>query len=428
MSSQSAPVRRSRRHVTAIIPASHWISIGYSQGQANAMVKLQHDIKKYYDGYSDETIIKLEGRPDGILPHHDMMLPHWQKLGKALHGRTSINSLSIEFYNIHLAPPVLDIMFPALQSMDLYNITLNRNDLGYDEYMLLSSYIKENSSLKYLTVEDNDIDLSIAPSLSDAIKDHPTLERVSFVNSGLNNAAVLEKVLAGCKTLSVAIQRETFQHDAIAILVDFIRSNHRTRSIWLNNNNLSDGDMFLFALALNNNTNLSSLNLRDNYIGGKGDKTLLNAMYNPTSMDSIIESNHTCGAYTYNIINLKTINKRRRSEREAFNINNMNVSIQQKIRRKVVLALCGFEGELFDLSHLNDLPLQLMPRVLELIQEHTEARTREVKRTPLQLEKDALSRLFHTLRGWELPLLFGNLRGPSSEGGGKKRKRRKTRR
>ena len=120
---------------------------------------------------------------------------------------------------------------------------------------------------------------------------------------------------------------------------------------------------------------------------GKGDKTLLNAMYNPTSMDSIIESNHTCGAYTYNIINLKTINKRRRSEREAFNINNMNVSIQQKIRRKVVLALCGFEGELFDLSHLNDLPLQLMPRVLELIQEHTEARTREVKRTRFESEK-----------------------------------------
>ena len=32
----------------------------------------------------------------------------------------------------------------------------------------------------------------------------------------------------------------------------------------------------------------------------------------------------------------------------------------------------------------------------------------------MQLERDALSRLFHTLRGWELPLLFENLRVSSA--------------
>ena len=81
---------------------------------------------------------------------------------------------------------------------------------------------------------------------------------------------------------------------------------------------------------------------------------------------------------------------------------------------------------------LNDLPLQLMPRVLELIQEHTDARAEEIA-VSFRIEKlksDALSRLFHTLRGWEVPLLFEfeNQRGPSSGEDGKKRKRRKTRR
>ena len=113
---------------------------------------------------------------------------------------------------------------------------------------------------------------------------------------------------------------------------------------------------------------------------------------------------------------------------ELFKINLDDISIQQKIRKKVVLALCRQDGELFDLSHFNDVPLNLMPRVLELIQEHTDARTQAVRRMPIQLEKDALSRLFHTLRGWELPLLFENLGSPSSERGEKKRKRRKTRR
>ena len=118
----------------------------------------------------------------------------------------------------------------------------------------------------------------------------------------------------------------------------------------------------------------------------------------------------------------------------AINTNNF-ISIKQKIRRKVVLALCGVDGGLFDLSHLNDLPLKLMPRVLELIQEFTASRGKELirihtaTRTDLigkQTEKDALSRLFHILRGWELPLLFENLKPKRGPAAGKRK--RKTRR
>ena len=45
---EAAPPRRSMRHAT-IIPASYWISIGYTQAQATAMEKLQNDIENYYD-------------------------------------------------------------------------------------------------------------------------------------------------------------------------------------------------------------------------------------------------------------------------------------------------------------------------------------------------------------------------------------------
>lgn len=148
-------------------------------------------------------------------------------------------------------------------------------------------------------------------------------------------------------------------------------------------------------------------------------------------MDSIIKSNHICFPYTCNISNNNKStfwNQLSSLEREVYSINLKDgIGIQQKIRRKVVLALCGVDGELFDLSHLNDLPLQLMPRALELIQEHTRSRTIAVKNMPNQLEKDALSRLFHTLRGWELPLLFENLQGPSSEGSTTGKRKRKTR-
>ena len=139
-------------------------------------------------------------------------------------------------------------------------------------------------------------------------------------------------------------------------------------------------------------------------------------------MDSITESNHICIPHTFDITQPK-FKRQPPFIKEVYRINDDDISIQQKIRKKAVLALCGVEGEIFDLSHLNNLPLQLMPRVLEFIQEHSQSRKKAVKGTLDQLEKDALSRLFHTLRGWELPLLFNNLRTQVPTG---KRKRRKT--
>jgi len=180
------------------------------------------------------------------------------------------------------------------------------------------------------------------------------------------------------------------------------------------------------------------LNLQNNNITKVGEKNLLSALFDPTSMDSIIESNHICLPYTYDIHN-KSMQSKRMSgyEWELYEIHLNRLPIKQTIRRKVILALslCKarqvegrlfFTGELFTLSYFNELPLGIMPRVLELIQEHTEFR--KIKSSPVQLEKDALSRLFHTLRGWELPLLFENLRGPSAKRRARKRKRRRTRR
>lgn len=135
-------------------------------------------------------------------------------------------------------------------------------------------------------------------------------------------------------------------------------------------------------------------------------------------------------------------------EKEVLRINKEDYSIGQKIRKKVVLALCGPNRELFDLAFLNGMPLELMPRMLELIQEYGRTRTEAFRcmmpdgredevleaidryigpwPSSKQLEKEALSRLYHTLRGWELPSLFVNLNTPPANVTTEKRKRRKT--
>lgn len=197
-----------------------------------------------------------------------------------------------------------------------------------------------------------------------------------------------------------------------------------TKTIQLDGNNILDRDTLVLAAALKRNTNLRQIDLRRNVITEEGEKTLLNAMFDPRSMDSIVDSNHTCMAYTFDITDQSVVAQRLPIETGVLEINEMDISIGKKIRKKLVLALCGVDGGLFDLSHLNDLSLPLMPRVLELVQGHTQIRTRRCDEN--QLEKDALSRLFHMLRGWELPLLFENL--SPNKGAARKRKRKATRR
>lgn len=423
---QSAILPRRSMRLAAVIPASHWISIGYSEHTAQAMEKLQNDMKKYTDSCSDHTGILLKA--SGVsLPHHDMMLPHWKKLFKALHGRTSVEE--IIFCNICLPPPVLDIIFPALQTINFNGLILGKVALGRDGHQRLSSFLKDNRGLKSLVLGNDVIDVSIANSLSNAVKDHPTLNVFGLVHYGLNNIPILKKLLE-CKRKRIrklGLAMNNIGSEAVAVLADFICSDCPLEILDLSRNRISDIDTLLLASALDKNTNLRQLDLRHNDITEEGIKNLCTALYDPTSMDSIIESNHRCIAYIHDIDDQSVIAQRPRLEREIFMINSRDISIQQKIRKKVVLALCRVDGGLFDLSHLNDLPLSLMPRVLEQIQEHTIIRRIKVKHALVQLEKDALSRLFHTLRGWELPLLFENLRVPSANNATGKRKRRKTR-
>jgi len=398
------------------------------------MEKLQQDMKNYCDG--DDAKIELRPRgtgSDDMLPHHDMMLPHWQRFAKAVRGRTKVEEVKI--YSVSLPRPVLDIILPTLQTLNLVGLTLFYTGLGNEGFQSLSSFVKGSTSLKDLAFGVDIIDdMSVADSISNAVHNHPSLEQIVFFNCGLNNTEILGKILDGCGKLKsltlnfLSISCENLGPVGVNVIMDFIISNHPTLEVLkLQHNNISDSDLLLLASSLKKNTNLRQMNLRHNDITEEGEKTLLKAVFDPTSMDSIIESNHICIPYTYDISNASVLSQRPAVERELMYTNaNEDFSVGQKIRKKVVLALCGVDGSLFDLSLFNDLSLPLMPRVLELIQEHSV--TRRVASALVdtgQLEKDALSRLFRTLRGWELPLLFENL-SPKKETIGK-RKRRKTR-
>jgi len=161
---------------------------------------------------------------------------------------------------------------------------------------------------------------------------------------------------------------------------------------------------------------LVRIDLRINRITCEGRKEMMKAMHDTKNMNSIVQSNHSCLIHMYDedgdggivIPDIAVIpDSAVPNEFELVCINSGMDAIGKKVRKKVVLALCGNTKDLLDLRYFNGIPLKMMPRALELIQEHTRRHTEEVSEG--ELDREALSRLFHTLRGWKMPLLFENL-------------------
>ena len=106
------------QHNSQIIPASQWISIGYTEDHAQKMEKLQNDMKQYCDE-EDATKVELSGvdNPGQFFHDSSWMIPLWTELFNALHGRTSVEEMQIS--GIQLPISILDTIFPTLQSMHL---------------------------------------------------------------------------------------------------------------------------------------------------------------------------------------------------------------------------------------------------------------------------------------------------------------------
>ena len=79
-------------------------------------------------------------------------------------------------------------------------------------------------------------------------------------------------------------------------LPDYLAINPPLKKLYLNHNNLNDEDAVLIARAVKQNTNLKvlCLGLDGNNITEVGVKALREAIYNPESLNSVADCNHTC--------------------------------------------------------------------------------------------------------------------------------------
>ena len=262
--------------------------------------------------------------------------------------------------------------------------------------------IKTNPNMKYFFWDYNQLESTV-----DAVISHPSIHRIRLENCLGGNTLGYESLcylLASGKSFElIDLEKKNIQTRGGTAIPNYIASNPQVQSLYLSDNKLNDDDAILIADALKKNSNLFELILdKNDDITDIGHNVLTKVVYDPTSLNSMSDCNHTCcieldegmdvpiGCNNSDTLKTTTITRRRikiynllsKRNKEGSNVKHLNA-----------------EFEIGDEERDNS--LKLVPNVLECMHRYypTEMRLSRKMAPPLSI-------MLEVLRGWKMPELF----------------------
>lgn len=397
-----------------ILPASFWESNGLASDDAEGMEILQ---EKLIIGSSSLSRDPAGGRFMALggghaLCYHELALPYWETFANA---PSQLEKFSVS--HIQLPSIVWQTITPKISNIK--TLSLTDNELGAEGFKSLARFLSSNTTLEEIDFSarnspGNDLtDLEAAKSLSSAMKSHPALKKVSAVwmeiggnyHSGNPTPDIAKEFIDGCENCVEVSLCQVGMNDACAPAYgDLVKRNKRLRNL------------FIFWEGFTN----------------EGIEEITKGVYDTTSLNDIADSNHKCTIYTSESMD----DPNKDVATKMVYVNGMDCSDALKIRYKLQRALFGVgrepqvdsihntrfvraeEGKELDLSYFGDIPLELVPYVLEfmlkqrMVMDHEyEFEGSYIKRSWFvyydETKREYLSRIFQVFKGWVVPLLFG---------------------
>jgi len=341
-----------------------------------------------------------------------------------LEGGKGINSLIIDGHTFGKEGLALVTDFlvkkNAISEFSLGGGCIGEGDNRKSNAKELKRCLDKNTTLEQLCLSSNNLgsDDRILSTVMSGIKGSVSLTLVDLSGNSIRlmpSLKIIAKYLARNPSLvELDLSNNDMPSRSANVLIESLKKNTNLQHLSLRCNNITDQSVPSITDLLQNNNTLRSIDLDYNNIHvNKGRKVLLKALCDPSSLDSILNSNHSCRLVT------SGLNYRGMYEGELGNINSLD-NEGEKIRYKIVLALCQMNKELYDPKMFDDIPLELMDKVLELVQLEIGCKGYGkgiVKSVKKRNTINRLSNIYETIHQWpDFPSLFS--RGP----GKKKRK------
>jgi hypothetical protein len=162
-----------------------------------------------------------------------------------------------------------------------------------------------------------------------------------------------------------------------ATIAEYLEGDPPIHRIDLGRNRLNDDDASLISQALKRNTNLKTITLHSHNFTSIGVKTLLNYVFDSSSLNAISESNHTLERLVLFI-----------RQKNGSLVDCIDRLIDFNMAQKIVLALNDKYSLLQYLAHV---PVELIPEVLTF---------------PYGRQPVYLNIVYSTMRWWNMPMLY----------------------
>ncbi|EJK57718.1 hypothetical protein THAOC_22197, partial [Thalassiosira oceanica] len=306
-------------------------------------------------------------------------------LNKLLYGCKDIDELLLGHTTFDTK--CVDLLSKFLgKKISLTILSLDGPKLGSKGKRALARGLKKNKSLRELCLHNNGAKFEEIFGGDDV----QSLRRLTLLDFSGNSfpaggAQVLAASLSGNTTLqSLTISKCRLRSEAAKVFLPELERNTTLRFLDLSRNYLNDDVAPVVCDVLKRNTTLTSLYLEGNnklrvMSGGRrqwnrverayenlptvqrGRSEIISCLFDPSSLQSLVDSNHTCMVACGSSVDCGT-----RIEKLMTKINALE-NVGEKLRYKVVLALNETEG-LYNVRDFDSVPLELIPKLLELIQ------------------------------------------------------------
>ncbi|EJK44214.1 hypothetical protein THAOC_37268, partial [Thalassiosira oceanica] len=362
-----------------------------------------------------------QNRLEAVLPHHEVLLPHWRELCSAICLSNRISEFSVT--NVKFDASVMQMIERALRNKDsLLKFLLKSNHFDDTERAVgfATNIIKSNLMMKTFFWHDSAIsDDDAASGLIDALVRHPNVKNVtlSYALQEVDLYDVVKELFVsnGKEFHYIDMEGNDIRTQGDSTISDFLATNPRLQKLFLCSNGLNDADALLFANALRANSNLELLDIADNEeITIAGHEELRAALFDYSAFDvgrtilnAVSDSNQTC-----RIIGMDS------SLGCNYELNNQGRYQENKRAKLYTVFYYGNETGTNTQILRTQLPqdettMKLVPMILSSVNE-VPAGLEET-----HTERSPLSIVFEIVSGWNIPEMFQYVfRGVEVEGCG----------
>ena len=322
-------------------------------------------------------------------------------------------------------------------SKKLNGLDLSGNKFETKSLVLIAKFLSTHKAITVLNLEGIEIGKESVAAFNKAVEKNKTLEELNLTFTEITLSTSIQRSLVLNDTLlHIDLSQNKLMMDAQKSIIKHVKRNPPLSILSLRECSLSSKSAEGLCNALKRNTNLAHLDIEYNKFNDKsvpffvdalrnnstlltlqmtgnnlkvhtGRKELIKrALCDPTSLQTIAESNHTC---------LVTLNKRNignnvTHENGFWNINALD-NEGQKIRYKVVLSLFTLKTIKLNQCNFQHVPLELMPRLIELVQQEMGYGKygRGIWKAPVRKKgsNPCLTRVYEVVHGWSMmPSLF----------------------